>query len=137
MRMSMSVSAIPSPHAGEIASTHASDTDRVKVHQISHAFRTADGVGVPIFEHLDFSVRSGEIVSIVGRSGAGKSTLFNLVSGLIKPQSGHISVGMREDGSAGRIAYMLQKDLLMPWRTVLQNAVLGIELYRKVKPADY
>ncbi|MBB2927959.1 ABC transporter ATP-binding protein [Paraburkholderia silvatlantica] len=133
----MSVSAIATPHEGEIASTHASVTDRLKVHRLSHSFQTVDGVDVPIFERLDFCVRSGEIVSIVGRSGAGKSTLFNLVSGLIKPQSGQISVGIREDGNAGRIAYMLQKDLLMPWRTVLQNAVLGIELYRKVKPADY
>ncbi len=124
------------PAAGGIDAMRASGTDRLRVQQLSHAFRTADDVEVPIFERLDFSVKRGEIVSIVGRSGAGKSTLFNLVSGLIRPQSGQVSVGAREDGSAGRIAYMLQKDLLMPWRTVLQNAVLGIELYRKVGPAD-
>ncbi|HTH59711.1 MAG TPA: ABC transporter ATP-binding protein [Paraburkholderia sp.] len=89
-----------------------------------------------IFDRLDFFVGHGEIVSIVGRSGAGKSTLFNLISGLLTPQSGEISVGRRADGEAGRIAYMLQKDLMMPWRTVLQNALLGIELHRKVRPDD-
>lgn len=111
-------------------------TDRLQVRELNHAFETADGTVVPIFERLDFGVGRAEIVSIVGRSGAGKSTLFNLISGLITPQSGRIRVGARDDGTEGRIAYMLQKDLLMPWRTVLQNAVLGIELYRKVKRDD-
>ena len=79
---------------------------------------------------------AAEIVSIVGRSGAGKSTLFNLISGLLTAQAGRIEIGARPDGSRGRIAYMLQKDLLMPWRSVLQNALLGIELYRKVTRDD-
>ncbi|MDR5806161.1 ABC transporter ATP-binding protein [Caballeronia sp. LZ001] len=112
------------------------DANRLHVRQLSHAFQTANGVSTTIFDRLDFAVREGEIVSIVGRSGAGKSTLFNLVSGLLTPQSGHIAIGARADGSPGRIAYMLQKDLMMPWRTVLQNALLGVELYRKVRPDD-
>ncbi|GAB5096732.1 ABC transporter ATP-binding protein [Caballeronia sp. HLA56] len=112
------------------------DANRLHVRQLSHAFQTADGVSTTIFDRLDFAVREGEIVSIVGRSGAGKSTLFNLVSGLLTPQSGHVTIGARADGSPGRIAYMLQKDLMMPWRTVLQNALLGVELYRKVRPDD-
>ncbi|WP_250536902.1 ABC transporter ATP-binding protein [Caballeronia sp. AZ10_KS36] len=108
----------------------------LRVRQLSHGFKTPDGSTVTIFDKLDFCVGHGEIVSIVGRSGAGKSTLFNLISGLLTPQSGEISVGRRPDGGPGRIAYMLQKDLMMPWRTVLQNALLGIELYRKVRPDD-
>ena len=108
----------------------------LRVRQLSHGFQTPDGSTATIFDRLDFTVGHGEIVSIVGRSGAGKSTLFNLVSGLLTPQAGDISVGRRADGEAGRIAYMLQKDLMMPWRTVLQNALLGIELYRKVGPDD-
>jgi len=114
----------------------AAASPRLNVADLSHAFVSADGERVPIFERLDFSVGSGEIVSIVGRSGAGKSTLFNLISGLLTPQAGRVSVGRREDGSHGRIAYMLQKDLLLPWRTILHNAVLGIELYRKVTRTD-
>lgn len=108
----------------------------LRVRQLSHGFQAPDGSTVTIFDRLDFSVGHGEIVSIVGRSGAGKSTLFNLISGLLTPQSGEIALGRRADGEAGRIAYMLQKDLMMPWRTVLQNALLGIELYRKVRPDD-
>lgn len=111
-------------------------SEPLRVRQLSHGFESPDGSAVTIFDRLDFSVGHGEIVSIVGRSGAGKSTLFNLISGLLTPQSGEIAVGKRADGEAGRIAYMLQKDLMMPWRTVLQNALLGIELYRKVRPDD-
>ncbi|WP_250456224.1 ABC transporter ATP-binding protein [Caballeronia sp. ATUFL_M2_KS44] len=111
-------------------------SEPLRVRQLTHGFESPDGSTVTIFDRLDFSVKHGEIVSIVGRSGAGKSTLFNLISGLLTPQSGVISVGQRADGEAGRIAYMLQKDLMMPWRTVLQNALLGIELYRKVRPDD-
>ena len=126
---------VPSSATASLASA-AGLPDRLSVSDLSHAFTSAEGDPVPIFERLDFSVGSGEIVSIVGRSGAGKSTLFNLISGLLRPQAGRVSVGPRADGSAGRIAYMLQKDLLLPWRTILQNAVLGIELYRKVTHAD-
>lgn len=108
----------------------------LRVRQLSHAFETPDGASVTIFDRLDFSVGHGEIVAIVGRSGAGKSTLFNLISGLLTPQSGEIALGSRTGGAPGRIAYMLQKDLMMPWRTVLQNALLGIQLYRKVRPED-
>jgi NitT/TauT family transport system ATP-binding protein len=106
------------------------------VSDLCHAFDAPDGSRTLIFDRLNFTVTRGGIVAIVGRSGAGKSTLFNLISGLLAPQSGNISLAPRADGTAGRIAYMLQKDLLLPWRTVLQNAVLGIELHRAVTRED-
>jgi NitT/TauT family transport system ATP-binding protein len=109
---------------------------RLIVAGLNHGFETDDGVQTALFSSLNFNVGPAEIVSIVGRSGAGKSTLFNLISGLLTAQAGRIEIGPRPDGSRGRIAYMLQKDLLMPWRSVLQNALLGIELYRKVTRAD-
>ncbi len=110
--------------------------NRLEVSHLSHAFIKANGEEIRIFQNLNFAVGAAEIVAIVGRSGAGKSTLFNLISGLLKPSAGKIALGAREDGSAGSIAYMLQKDLLLPWRTILENAVLGIELQRPVTTAD-
>ncbi|ONN64613.1 ABC transporter ATP-binding protein [Herbaspirillum sp. VT-16-41] len=109
---------------------------RLEVDNLSHAFIKANGEEIRIFQNLHFNVGKGEIVAIVGRSGAGKSTLFNLISGLLKPTAGRIVLQPREDGRAGSIAYMLQKDLLLPWRTILDNAVLGIELQRDVTEAD-
>jgi NitT/TauT family transport system ATP-binding protein len=109
---------------------------RLDVKNLSHGFAGATGNPITIFDRLNIQVGAAEIVSIVGRSGAGKTTLFNLISGLLRPQSGEVAVGVRPDGSAGRIAYMLQKDLLLPWRSVLKNALLGIELHRAVRPED-
>jgi NitT/TauT family transport system ATP-binding protein len=108
----------------------------LSIFDLKHGFEAEDGTYTPIFDGLHFDIEAGAILSIVGRSGAGKSTLFNLISGLIKPQGGRIEIGKRADHSEGRIAYMLQKDLLLPWRTILENALLGIELHRKVVPAD-
>lgn len=109
---------------------------RLEVSNLSHSFIKSNDEEIRIFQHLNFSVGKAEIVAIVGRSGAGKSTLFNLISGLLKPTAGKISLGARDDGRPGSIAYMLQKDLLLPWRTIMDNAVLGIELHRKVTDPD-
>jgi NitT/TauT family transport system ATP-binding protein len=114
----------------------AANNARLMVSNLIHGFDADDGTHTKIFDGLNFQIGAGEIMSIVGRSGAGKSTLFNLISGLLAPQGGRIGVGARPDGGEGRIAYMLQKDLLLPWRSILQNALLGIELHRKVSATD-
>ena len=74
-----------------------------------------------VLKDVSFSVEPGEFVSIIGPSGAGKSTLFNIIAGLDTPTSGRATVG-------GTTAYMPQKDLLFPWRTILDNTALGLEV---------
>ena len=101
---------------------------------LSHEFVDTEGRTTPVLDHLNITIAPGEIVAVVGRSGAGKSTLFNIISGLLVPSSGRIAIGAAS--SHRGIAYMLQKDLLLPWRSVLQNAVLGIELRGTVGGAD-
>nr|WP_110045234.1 ABC transporter ATP-binding protein [Paenibacillus cellulosilyticus] len=88
---------------------------------------------LPLFHGLDFDIKQGEFVSILAASGIGKTTLFRLLSGLIAPQSGTIAIGeaahsAAEAAAKRKIGYMPQKDSLMPWRTVLDNAALGLEL---------
>ncbi|WP_422370821.1 ABC transporter ATP-binding protein [Hoeflea sp.] len=74
----------------------------------------------------DLTVRPGEFVSVVGPSGCGKSTMFNIVAGVLRPSLGSVLIDGRDvTGRAGYVGYMLQKDLLLPWRTVLDNIVLG------------
>ena len=74
----------------------------------------------------DLQVQEGEFVCVVGPSGCGKSTLFNLISGVLKPDSGNILIDNQDvTGSSGHVGYMLQKDLLLPWMTVIDNIVLG------------
>src|SRR5438105_1200020 len=78
---------------------------------------------------ISIEVSSGEFASIIGRSGCGKTTLFNIVAGLLTPSRGRVLLdGEDVTGRAGFVAYMLQKDLLLPWRTVIENVVLGLEL---------
>ena len=86
-----------------------------------------------LFKTLDFDIRQGEFVSVLAASGIGKTTLFRLLSGLLAPQAGTITIGAERDTAAaasklGKIGYMPQKDCLMPWRTVLDNATLGLEI---------
>ncbi len=82
-------------------------------------------------------VQEGEFVAIVGPSGCGKSTLFNIVSGILKPTSGSVYLSDQEiTGIAGKVGYMLQKDLLLPWKTTIENIVLGASLTRRVTSDD-
>ncbi len=85
--------------------------------------------GVAALDGIDLRVGQGEFVSIVGPSGCGKSTLFNILAGLIQPTSGQVLLDERPaEKLLGVLGYMPQKDLLMPWRSVLDNVTLGLQL---------
>jgi putative hydroxymethylpyrimidine transport system ATP-binding protein len=78
---------------------------------------------------VSLSVAAGEFVAIIGPSGCGKSTLLDILAGLENPGAGRVEFDGREiTGTVGALAYMPQKDLLMPWRTVLDNTILPLEL---------
>ncbi len=88
-----------------------------------------DGAGVTAVENVSFSVRDGEIVSLIGPSGCGKSTMLNIGSGLYRPSRGEALVDSeRVVGPNSHVAFMLQKDLLLPWRSILENVKLGVEI---------
>lgn len=82
-----------------------------------------------VLDRVSFDVAPGEFVSLVGPSGAGKSTLFNIIAGLDSPSSGQVLFnGTDARGRRDQTAYMPQKDLLFPWRTIEENAALGLEV---------
>ena len=91
---------------------------------VGKSFATVEAVrGVTLI------VREGEVVSLIGPSGCGKSTLLNMGSGLYLPSSGEVKVaGQRVTGPNPQVAFMLQKDLLLPWRSIRENAELGLEI---------
>lgn len=83
--------------------------------------------GRKIIEDISIQVHDKELVCLLGISGAGKTTLFNVISGLLKPEEGSVYFNGKEiTGEAGHISYMLQKDLLMPHKTVLDNIALPL-----------
>lgn len=83
-----------------------------------------------ILEDLSFTVNDGEFVCLLGPSGSGKSTIFHLIGGLYQPDQGTIKLNDRSIvGKKGAISYMPQTPALLPWRTIIDNVVLGAELF--------
>ena len=87
----------------------------------------AGGGEVTALAGIDLEINRGELVSIIGPSGCGKSTLLNLLAGLDEPTAGSVALASGAP-LLGSVAYMPQADLLMPWRTVLDNAAVGPQL---------
>ena len=103
-------------------------TPIVELRNVSKTFHS-NGMTVQALENISLHVMPGELLTIIGPSGSGKSTLFNLIVGLLEPDHGEICLdGERCDHRTGRVGYMPQRDLLMPWRNVLDNAIIPMEL---------
>lgn len=99
--------------------------------ELRHVSKTFSGIGreVPALEDISFRVMPGEFVTIIGPSGGGKSTLFNLCVGLLEPDDGEILIdGERPKNRTGLLGYMPQHDLLLPWRNVLDNVRIPLEI---------
>ncbi len=91
--------------------------------------RRAGETPLDAVREVNATVYEGEVVSLIGPSGCGKSTLLNMGSGLYRPTHGEVRVaGAAVTGPNPQVAFMLQKDLLLPWRTILENAELGLQL---------
>ena len=102
--------------------------DLVKSYQ-TKTEKSAKVIETLVLDRISLQAAEGEFVSIIGPSGCGKSTLFNLISGLEIPEEGQVLLhGKAITGERGHVSYMLQKDLLLPWRTVMDNCILGMEL---------
>ncbi len=102
--------------------------NKIEVIGLSKSFRRG-GKEISAMRETSFSVEEGRFVSIIGPSGCGKSTLFNIIAGLMQPTSGQVLADSESIiGKAGYVGYMLQKDMLLPWRTILDNIILGLEV---------
>ena len=101
---------------------------------MSYAYHTKNGETYALSD-LSFQVQSGEFIAIVGPSGCGKSTLLSLISGLLRAESGAVLLNGKEAETFQKnTGYMLQKDHLLEWRTIYQNAILGLEIRKEKSP---
>lgn len=108
----------------------------IEIRNITKSYGDTPGVSgpkacLPTLDNISLAVNKGEFVSIIGPSGCGKTTLFNIISGLERPDGGSVLLEGRDiTGQRSFVSYMLQKDLLLPWRNVLDNCTLGLELQK-------
>ena len=101
---------------------------KIQVCGVSKCFRR-DGAEVQAMRPTSLNIEEGKFISIIGPSGCGKSTLFNIIAGLTLPTEGDVLAdGQSIVGRSGYVGYMLQKDLLLPWRSILDNIILGMEV---------
>jgi NitT/TauT family transport system ATP-binding protein len=101
----------------------------IALRDVGKVFVRDDGGAVAVLEHVDFEIAAGSFVCLVGRSGSGKSTILNMIAGLLEPSHGEIAFA---DGSAKKprldVGYMTQKETLLPWRDVLRNVAMPLEV---------
>ncbi|TVX99653.1 ABC transporter ATP-binding protein [Paenibacillus cremeus] len=100
----------------------------LQLDHVSHVYVNRKGADVAL-HNIQLSVEKGEFVSLIGPSGCGKTTLLSLISGLLTPSAGTVTVlGETIAKPTPSVGYMLQQDYLFPWRTILENASIGLEL---------
>jgi NitT/TauT family transport system ATP-binding protein len=105
---------------------------KLEVHGVSYSYHSLEGETLALSD-ISFTADNGEFLAIVGPSGCGKSTLLSLLSGLLTPDTGEILIdGVPQSDSRSNIGYMLQRDHLFEWRTIMGNAELGLEIQRKL-----
>lgn len=96
--------------------------------------------GSKVIDDISIELNQGEIVSILGVSGVGKTTLFNVISGLVMPDEGTVELDGKDiTGTTGNVSYMLQKDLLLPYKTIIDNVSLPLIIRgeKKSKAREY
>ena len=109
---------------------------KLEVRGVGYAYHTMEGE-TPALSDISFTADTGEFIAIVGPSGCGKSTLLSLLCGLVRPESGSILIDQKPLDEAGNlIGYMLQKDHLFEWRTILSNVSLGLEIQKRLTPEN-
>lgn len=108
----------------------------VQLDNIGMKYQSPNGE-IPAISNINLNVTKGEFIAIVGPSGCGKSTLLSIICGLIQPTSGNVLInGKLSFGNTSEVGYMLQKDYLFEWRTILQNIYLGLEIKKALNPEN-
>jgi NitT/TauT family transport system ATP-binding protein len=103
-------------------------TNLLEVHNVKRSFPRSGGEELLVLDDVNFTLKEGEIVGLLGRSGSGKSTLLRLIAGLARPQGGSLTyMGTPIVGPAQGVAMVFQGFALFPWMTVLENVELGLE----------
>lgn len=99
---------------------------------VSYSFVNGQKQKNKVISNLNMEIGEGEFVSLIGKSGTGKSTILKLITGLLQQDEGRILINNQEV-SMGDVGYMPQKDLLLPWRTIIDNIMIAAELQKDLQ----
>src|SRR6202795_5069 len=120
----------PAAHLRLVSDRAAGNTPGITLSGVSKTYRSRDG-DVLSLRPLDFHINEGEFFVVVGPSGCGKSTLLKMISGLLAPSTGEILVeGEKVTKPHGNVGIVFQNALLLPWRNILNNVMLPIDMKR-------
>ncbi|AGK55297.1 ABC transporter ATP-binding protein [Bacillus sp. 1NLA3E] len=108
----------------------------LKINNIHHTYFTKTSA-ITALSNISLEVKEGEFISFLGPSGCGKTTLLSVIAGLIDPTSGSVTLEDMPVKKAGnRIGYMLQQDYLFPWKTIIENILIGLKLTNRLTPEN-
>ncbi|MBS4189559.1 ATP-binding cassette domain-containing protein [Bacillus sp. FJAT-49705] len=99
---------------------------------VSYTFRNEANQKNKVISDLNMEVRNGDFVSLIGKSGTGKSTILKLITGLLKQDEGEILINGKAI-TLGDVGYMPQRDLLLPWRTIIENIMIASEIQKDLQ----
>jgi NitT/TauT family transport system ATP-binding protein len=103
----------------------------IRIEHVSHYFAAGSARPIHALRDIDLEIGGNELVTIVGRSGCGKSTLLRIIDGLIRPTQGRITIdGKPVDHPRRELSLMFQRSALLPWRNVIDNVLLPVEVLR-------
>jgi NitT/TauT family transport system ATP-binding protein len=107
-------------------------TPIIRLRDVSKVYRSSDGATLTALQGITLAIPAGEFVSVVGPSGCGKSTLLRMIAGLDAPSAGEVAVGGTPVlAPIPSVGIVFQDPLLMPWRTVLDNVMVPLEILRR------
>ena len=102
------------------------------LNNVSYSYTDAAKQKNKVISQLNVEVKKGEFVSLIGKSGTGKSTILKLIAGLLSQDEGEILINGKAI-SLGDVGYMPQRDLLLPWRTIIDNIMIAAEIQKDLR----
>ncbi|MFM9886542.1 MAG: ABC transporter ATP-binding protein [Burkholderiales bacterium] len=107
----------------------------IRVAGLNKTYRTREGRDIEALRDVNFTIDEGELITVVGPSGCGKSTLLKILAGILRRTSGTVMIGDRKvDGPSRDVGVVFQAPVLLPWRNVLQNVLVPVEIQKLDRP---
>jgi NitT/TauT family transport system ATP-binding protein len=127
----VTVSSARTPSASVATSGH-DETDLVRITGLRKIYATKDGEEIRALEEVNLAIRNGEFISVVGPSGCGKTTLLKILAGILDRTAGEVTIAGRNlSGPSRELGVVFQAPVLLPWRTVLQNVMVPVEVQKR------